>query len=226
MTAPENRSLADKSYEIVRKAILTGELTADSTWSDRELCEKFDLSRTPIREAILRLQAEDLVRIVPRKGTRILPLRVQDVREIHQVTKALELEAALLVSKGHQNVEELAPIRIAVEQMEAAMDAQDREAWVKADTEFHTIVVEMCGNKRLASIYDSLRGQTDRARHFALYIREMPIQSTKEHREMYAALVARDLRQIEITYRHHWDRTTEELLALVAKFSTHSPVAV
>lgn len=220
----ETRSLAGQSYEALRQAILKGELSPDSIWSDRELCEKFFLSRTPVREAILRLQTEQLVQIVPRKGTRILPLRLNDVREIHQVTKALELEAALLVSRNYGDLKELAPIRKAVEEMEAAMDADDREAWVEADTRFHYLVVEMSGNRRLASIYESLRGQTDRARHFALHIREMPVQSTKEHHEMYDALVARDFRQIEVTYRRHWDRTTEELLTLVSKFNLHSPV--
>lgn len=222
--AQETHSLAGQSYEALRQAVLKGELSPDSIWSDRELCEKFGLSRTPVREAILRLQNEQLVQIVPRKGTRILPLRVNDVREIHQLTKALELEAALLVSRNYRDIEELAPIRTAIEEMEAAMDANDREAWVKADTTFHYLVVDMSGNRRLASIYESLRGQTDRARYFALHIREMPVQSTIEHREMYEALVNRDFRQIEVTYRHHWDRTTEELLTLVSKFNTHSPV--
>jgi len=220
----DTRSLADKNYQIVRQAILIGQLAPDSTWSDRELCEKFGLSRTPVREALLRLQAEELVQIVPRKGTHILPLRIDDVREIHQLTKALELEAALLTARNYQTIDELSLILTAVEEMEAAIEVEDRDAWVKADTAFHLLVVGMCGNKRLANIYNAQRGLTDRARYFALHIREMPIRSTKEHRQMYEALVARDFRQIEVSYRHHWDRTTEELLSLMAKVSSHAPV--
>lgn len=217
------RSLADRSYSALRQAILTGKLAPDSTWSDRELCEMFSLSRTPVREALLRLQTEQMVQIVSRKGTRILPLRIEDVRDIHQLTKALELEAALLVARNYVTLEDLAPIRICVEAMEAALDAEDRDAWAKADTACHFAVVDMCGNPRLASIYHAQRGLTDRARYFVLHMRELPVQSTVEHRQMYDALVARDLRKLEVAYRHHWERTTEEMLTLIERVSPRSP---
>ncbi|AKH99682.1 transcriptional regulator [Hoeflea sp. IMCC20628] len=219
ITTLNPQSLADRSYGTVRQAILTGRLAPDSTWSDRELCEMFDLSRTPVREALLRLQTEQLVQIVPRKGTRILPLRLEDVRDIHQLTKALELEAALLVARNYKTLDDLSPIRICVEAMETALDAEDRDAWAQADTACHFAVVDSCGNKRLASIYHAQRGLTDRARYFVLHLREMPVQSTIEHRQMYEALVARDLRKLEVAYRHHWERTTEEMLTLIARVS-------
>lgn len=212
-------SLADKAYEVLRQAILTNVLPPESVWSDRELCEKFDLSRTPVREATLRLQMEQIVHILPRKGMRVLPLLVEDVRDIHQVTRALELEAALLIAKAPTHGAELDVIRTAVEDMERAIEAGDRDAWAVADRRCHFAVVDMCGNKRLADMYHAQRGLTDRARYFVLHLRDLPVQSTVEHRQMYEALVNRDFQELEKLYRQHWDRTTEEMLSIIMKHS-------
>lgn len=213
------QSLTKQSYDKLRSAILTNELAPDGFWSDRELCEKFDSSRTPMREALLQLQSENLVQIVPRRGTRILPLSVNDVREIHQVTKALELEAVLLLAKMADRNAILKTLEAHVLEMEAAIEVKDLDAWVQADTKFHYSVVDHCGNKRIANMYHAQRGLTDRARFFALRLREIPRKSTEEHRQMYEALLGADLRQLEVLYRQHWDRTTEEMLALISKHS-------
>lgn len=219
-----NESLADKSYDVLRHHILTNELPPESLWSDRELCERFGLSRTPVREAILRLQTEELVQIVPRKGTRILPLLISDVRDIHQVTGALELEAALILAKAEDDARDLSQLRQAVEDMEAAIEVNDRDTWAEADRRFHFLVVDTCGNARLARMYHAQRGLTDRARYFALHLRELPVQSTEEHRGMYQALLSRDLGRLEHLYRLHWDRTTEEMLALIERHAKRTSI--
>lgn len=219
-----SESLADRCYQVLRQGILTNDLPPESLWSDRELCERFSLSRTPVREAILRLQTEQLVQIVPRKGTRILPLLISDVRDIHQVTKALELEAALLIAKAEDNERDLEPLRLAVKEMEAEIERENRDAWAEADRKFHHLVVDMAGNARLAKMYHAQRGLTDRARYFALHLRPLPVQSTNEHRGMYEALVARDLHRLEQLYRLHWDRTTEEILTLIERHAKRSPI--
>ncbi|GGL81206.1 GntR family transcriptional regulator [Wenxinia marina] len=210
-------SQSDTAYADLREAILVGRLAPDSLWSDRELGARMGYGRTPIREALLRLQTEGLVQILARKGTRILPLLKKDVQDIHQLTKALELEAALTVAKRDDRVELLAPVLQAVERMESAIAVEDRERWVVADTDFHFGVVDICGNPRLIGLYHAQRGLTDRARFFALWLRELPVRSTQEHREMYDRLVAADAPRLEALYRNHWERTTNELLALIER---------
>ncbi len=215
--------MSERSYQAIREAILTNQLKPETLWSDRELSDKFGLGRTPVREALLRLQAEKLVEILPRRGTRVLPLSVTDLKEIHQLAKALELEAALSIA-GHENRVELTePMRQAVEAMEAAIEAEDREAWVTADLQFHYAVVDVCGNARLCDTYHSLRELTDRARFFALYLRELPRQSTIEHRQMYEAIRAGNLPLLAELYRDHWTRITDELLAIIDRQAQQSP---
>ncbi|MEM9222940.1 MAG: GntR family transcriptional regulator [Pseudomonadota bacterium] len=215
-------SLSEQTYETLREAILTGRIPGDTLWSDREIAARMQFSRTPIRDAVQRLAAEGLVEVIPRRGTRVLPLRTEDVREIHQIARALELEAATIIARLPER--DLSAIEAAVIGMEEAIARADREEWVVADAAFHHAVVHGCGNGRLARLYDAQRSLTDRARYFALYLRELPVRSAEEHREMLNAIKVCDATRLATLYREHWDRTTKELLELVERHGTTVPV--
>lgn len=219
---PKEESLADAAYAQLRESILKGRIAPNTLWSDRELAAQMALSRTPIREAVQKLAAEGLVEVIPRRGTRVLPLRAEDVREIHQIAKALELEAAMLLAAMPARI--LTPMTKAVLDMSAALDREDRDAWAEADERFHFGIVDGCGNRRLAEMYHRLRGLTDRARYFALHLRPLPVQSAEEHGEMLKAIGAGNLRRLADLYQSHWTRTTDELLALVEKHSATMPI--
>ncbi|EAQ04820.1 putative GntR-family transcriptional regulator [Pseudooceanicola batsensis HTCC2597] len=215
-------SMTEAAYEALREEILTGRIPGDTLWSDREIAQRMNLSRTPIREAIQRLAAEGLVEVKPRRGTRVLPLRTDDVREIHQIAKALELEAALLLSgRDDRNIRD---VEQAVTDMELALEREDRDAWVQADSRFHQAIVDNCGNRRLADLYQGHRALTDRARYFSLHLRPLPVRSAEEHRAMYEAIAARDTRRLSQLYHDHWNRTTEELLELVRRHADVMPI--
>ncbi|WP_114390718.1 GntR family transcriptional regulator [Notoacmeibacter marinus] len=215
-------NLTDSAYIALRDEILTGRIPGDTLWSDREIAQRMNLSRTPVREAIQRLAADGLVEVKPRRGTRVLPLRTDDVREIHQIAKALELEAALLLANREDR--DLRAVEKAVDDMDAALKREDRDEWVEADTRFHREIVDNCGNRRLAELYHSHRSLTDRARYFSLHLRPLPIRSAEEHRAMYDALVARDTALLSQLYHDHWNRTTQELLDLVRRHANVMPV--
>ena len=103
----ETHSLSDTAYQTLRQAILSGELAAGFFASDRELCERFSFSRTPVREAVLRLRDEQLVEVLPRKGMRVCALMVDDMREMSIVLKALAVQAAAQISDSALNPEDL-----------------------------------------------------------------------------------------------------------------------
>ncbi len=216
-------SLAERAYRRVRAGILSAEIPPGYFLSEREICERFRLSRAPVREAVRRLREEGLVEVLPRRGVRVLPLSIVDVREIHQIAKALELEAASIVAARKPSREDLGAIEATVVEMEAAIEAGDRDAWVRADTAFHLSLVGRSGNQRLIQTYHSLRGLTDRARLFALYIRELPVQSTREHRAMLEAILADDQDELARLYRAHWERTTEEMVSIIQRQTQNNP---
>lgn len=219
---PMTRSLTEETYDVLRKAILVGTIAPDTLWSDRELAQRLELSRTPVREAIQRLASDGLVEVIPRRGTRVLPLRADDVREIHQIARALELEAAILLAVAPER--DLAGLRRLVLQMAEALAKGDRDHWVRLDEAFHHDLVEACGNRRLAKMYLGQRGLTDRARYFALHLRDLPVQSAEDHREMLSAIEQRDTKRLCELYHEHWDRTTAELLTLIERHGSTIPV--
>lgn len=210
-------SLAEQAYRQVKGSILNAVLPPGSFLSERELCDLFTLSRAPVREAVLRLREEGLIEVLPRRGIRVLPLSIVDVREIHQIAKALELEAASIVTAQRPSREDLGDIESALASMEASISEADRDTWVRADTDFHLGLVGKCGNQRLIQTYHSLRGLTDRARMFALYSRDLPVQSTQEHRAMFEAIITGDQDEVARLYRIHWERTTEEMVSIIQK---------
>ncbi|MET1416712.1 GntR family transcriptional regulator [Roseibium sp. HPY-6] len=209
-----NVSLADQAYAVLRDAILKNQLAPGYFASEREVSERFDLSRTPVREALLRLRDEGLVEVQPRRGVRVLPLSVKDVREIHQVARALELEAALLLCERDTD-EAIVSLYQHTADMRSAIDAGDRDAWVVADTRFHLSIVASSGNDRLIQQYNSLRVLTDRARLFVLHIRDLPVKSTEEHIAMLNAIKVRQKEEVATLYRAHWERTTNEMIEII-----------
>ncbi|PVB60481.1 GntR family transcriptional regulator [Labrenzia sp. 011] len=220
MTDGANTSLADQAYAVLRGAILNNLLAPGSFASEREVCERFELSRTPVHQALLRLRDEGLVEVLPRRGIRVLPLSVKDVREIHQIARALELEAALLLCEGKKS-DALAQLRRHAADMQAAIESGDRDAWVQADTRFHLGIVASSGNDRLIQQYNSLRVLTDRARLFVLHLRPLPVQSTQEHLGMLDAIEAGELDRVAALYRTHWERTTNEMIEIIEGFNRH-----
>lgn len=217
-TIEGNASLADQAYAVLRDAILTNVLVPGFFASEREVSERFKLSRTPVREALLRLRDEGLVEVQPRRGVRVLPLSVKDVREIHQVARALELEAALLLCE-HGDPGALSQLRGHAADMQKAIELEDREAWVDADTKFHLSIVASSGNDRLIQQYNSLRVLTDRARLFVLHLRPLPKKSTREHVEMLDAIEAGQQAEIAKLYRAHWERTTNEMIEIIERLN-------
>ena len=210
--------LSEQAYLVLRKAILANVLAPGYFASEREVSERFGLSRTPVREALLKLRDEGLIEVQPRRGVRVLPLSVKDMREIHQVARALELEAALLLCE-REGDEPLKALAQSAQDMRDAIKVKDRDKWVEADAKFHIGIVASSKNDRLIQQYNSLRVLTDRARLFVLYIRELPVQSTKEHIDMLVAIEARNKTEIASLYRSHWERTTNEIISIIEEFN-------
>lgn len=207
-------SLSDTAYRILREAIIKNVLGPGYFASEREVAERFGLSRTPTREALLRLRDEGLVEVQARRGMRVLPLSLKDVREIHAVARALELEAALALTE-QPSEEVFADIEAHVTAMEKAIASEDRDAWVQADRRFHIGIVASSRNDRLIQSYGALRVLTDRARLLVLHIRPLPERSTEEHRAMLTAMRSGSTAEVMRLYRSHWQRTTDEMIRII-----------
>lgn len=205
--ARENRSQRSQSlraFEELRAMILNGDLGAGTDHLESELAERLGMSRTPVREAALMLEAQGLVDVRPRKGLRVLALSSQDMYEIYEVLTELESLAAERAAQMGYGDDDLAELTSTISDMEVALAAEDREAWAQADDRFHTELARLGGNSRVISIVGMMANQVRRARRLTLYMRPLPVKSNEDHRRVLEAIRAgraEDARQIHRTHR-------------------------
>jgi DNA-binding GntR family transcriptional regulator len=220
MTAARNPagSLVDAAYEQIRRRIL------DNTWPpghralEQEVALALGMSRTPVREALMRLQGDGLVEVIPRHGMRVLPVSPTDMREIYQILTALECMAAELLAQRKPSDKELEPLVAATKAMDKALKAEDLDAWAAADERFHAHLVELAGNRQLQATVLNYWDRAHRARMFSLRLRPKPVNSTKEHLQLVRRLRAGDAEGAARVNRAHRERASAELLAIFERY--------
>ncbi len=211
-----NRLLnADRAYAEVKRRILDNEMPAGYQILEQELAELLQMSRTPVREAMIRLAEEGMVEIRPRHGLRVLPLSAVDMQEIYHILIALESSAAQLVAERGLQDGQLAQLRSAVTDMDRALDDDDLRAWAAADERFHMLLVEFCGNARLRALVGTFWDQSHRARMATLRLRPKPVDSNKDHAAVVDAITRGDAEAAREIHRQHRIRAGQMLVSLL-----------
>ena len=207
----------EQAYRLIRQRILDNVYPAGYRALEREFAEELGLSRTPVREALLRLEAEGLLELIPRHGARVLPVSAADMREIYEVLTALESMAAEIVTRRKPTAAELKPLSGASRDMTSALKVDDLEAWARADEHFHRHLLELAGNTILMQTVQQLWDRAHRARMVTLRLRPRPVHSTREHNAIVEAIRAGDPEATGRLYRAHRQRASAELLAILEK---------
>lgn len=191
---------------------------AASKKNEKNCLQDLGISRTPVREALIRLQQERLVEVVPRHGMRVLPVSPTDMREIYVVLTALECAAVELVVR-HRPVEtELQPLARASQEMAAALKRNDLDEWAKADERFHRHLIELSGNRLLVETVLNFWDRAHRARMFTLRLRPKPVQSTREHLTLVQMIRQGNSQGAVEAYRAHRLRASRELLEIFERY--------
>ena len=216
------KSLVDKAYKIIRQRILDNVYPAGYRALEQDFADQLGLSRTPVREALLKLQAEGLVEVIPRHGARVLPVSPDDMREIYEMLTALEPMAAELVARKKLGPEDLQPLIEASRGMTAALKADNLDAWAESDERYHRYLIALAGNRLLSDTLQGLWDRAHRARMVTLRLRPKPVNSTKEHNAIVEAIRAGDSKKAARLYRAHRQRGSRELLAILEKTRINS----
>lgn len=218
VTGPAERlPAAERAYRELRRRILDNALAAGTNLLEEEAALMLGLSRTPVREAMVRLAEEGLVEIRPRHGMRVKPISADDMREIYEVLAALEPKAAALAARRGLAAEELAGLEEAVAAMDRALERGDLAAWADADERFHLGLVRASGNRRLAATVGSFWDQAHRVRMATLRLRPLPTASNEDHRAVVAAIRAGDAEAAEAIHRRHREGAAEMLVGLLER---------
>ncbi|WP_227272442.1 GntR family transcriptional regulator [Roseobacter weihaiensis] len=220
--APEPKSNMHQAVSRLREMIFTGELGPGSDHLETELARRLGMSRTPVREAALTLQAQGLVSVRPRRGVRILAVSPQDMRDIYDVLTELESLAAETAARQGYTQQDLRMLRDAIDAMDLALAANNREAWAQADAAFHRELVRLGQNKRARTIVAMMTDQVRRARAITLHIRPVPLKSNADHRGVLEAIAAGDAPAARRIHHAHRRQARDLIMNLLEKHHLRS----
>lgn len=194
--------LRDVVFNTLRQAILRGELKPGERLMEIQLANKLGVSRTPIREAIRKLELEGLVLMIPRKGAEVAQITEKSLRDVLEVRRALE-ELAVQLACDRMTPEGLEALKQAEEEFEAVLLNDDITVVAEADVAFHDTIYQATDNQRLIQLLNNLREQMYRYRVEYLKRKEYHAQLLSEHRNIIRAIERGEREKaIKITCQH------------------------
>ncbi len=210
---------ARNAYAALRERILSNHYAPGQSVSIAEVTASLGMSRTPLRDALIRLEEERLIELVPRQGFRVLPVHPRAMREAYEVLAGLEIAAVELLTMRGPNPAERAALAEVADALGRTLDQRDLDAWALADARFHKLILTAAGNERLLAIAEGLLDQTRRARALTLRLRPLPEASTRAHQALVAAILAGnagDARDVHLRQRL---RSAKELTEILEKLN-------
>jgi len=185
------RTVSTVIHDALRDEILAMRRKPGESLSEKDIAAQFGVSRTPVREAILKLVEERLVEIFPQSGTFIARIPVEELGEAMLVRAALEKTTVALAAHHHCETD-LATMSYILDRQEAAAKAEDREAFHDGDEAFHQAIALAAGYPNIWRLVTSVKYQVDRYRRLTLPAPGRMAKVIAEHRAIYQAIVARD----------------------------------
>ena len=206
--------LRDVVFQNLRQAILKGELEPGERLMEIHLAKRLGVSRTPIREAIRKLELEGLVDMVPRRGAVVASITRKDMRDVLEVRRTLEM-LAVEVACERISQEELEKLRAAGREFERSGGSGDIIQLVQADMAFHEIIYAATGNLRLVNILGNLREQMYRYRMEYLKDTSSYGQLNQEHDRIYQGIRDKDKERACQAIREHIDNQETAILQAI-----------
>ena len=201
-------------YDELRGRILHLDMPPGLDINENDLVEEFGVSRTPVREALIRLASDGFVRMLPNRGARVTPL---DVDEVPELFEALELcmRATTRWAAVRRSEEDLEELRRLSRAFTAAAEADDNLGMSEVNKDFHMAVAACGGNRFVSKFYESLLSDTLRLANLSLFSTIVTVISYREH---FAEIIAQHERMIELIAARDADGAEELAGAHARKF--------
>ena len=205
-------TLADKVYEEIRNAIILGDLTPGTLHSVQTLSLRLKVSRTPVREALLKLADQGMVRFERNRGARILQTTIHDLEQIFALRLLLEVPATLRATEQIGSAE-LRQLSSALDTFRRTIHQADTREHLELDARFHRIIMRASGNQRLADFIDTLRDlQMMRGFSAAPKTRDLK-EICDDHQLIYDQIVARNAMGAAVAMRDHLALSSRLIIA-------------
>ncbi|MGE5632324.1 MAG: GntR family transcriptional regulator [Caulobacteraceae bacterium] len=208
------KPLREIVFESIRSAIISGVLKPGERLMEVQMAEKMGVSRTPIREAIRKLELEGLVIMIPRKGAYVADLSLKDITDVLELRAALESLACGLAALRitEEEIEELEMIAV---QFHHAIENDDFEEMVQKDIEFHDKIFKATRNEKLLQINNNLREQVQRFRIMYIKKSNKSKELSKEHYEIAEAIANRNIDLAERLAKAHIENAENYIMKMV-----------
>ena len=206
--------LRDVVFNTLRQAILTGELKPGERLMEIHLANRLGVSRTPIREAIRKLELEGLVTMIPRRGAEVAQITEKSMKDVLEVRRTLDALSAELACERISAEEEEA-LKKACLNFEAAVKTKDTKAIAKADVAIHDIIAAATGNQRLIQLINNLAEQMYRYRFEYIKDATQHERIIEEHRIIYESIVKKDKEAAAEMAKTHIDNQEKAVIARI-----------
>ncbi len=218
----KGKSNTQQALSVLKELIVDNRLASGSNHLESELAEMLGMSRTPVREATLILEAQGLIEVKPRHGIRILSLSPKDMSEIYDILTELESLSAELAANMKYSEADFLVAENAIEKMDKALAEDDLESWAVADELFHSELVRLGNNGRIANIFTMYSDQVRRARKLTLNLRPKPTKSNDDHRNVLKAIRDGKAGEARILHRAHRIQAKKVLIELLEQYGFHN----
>jgi DNA-binding GntR family transcriptional regulator len=198
--------------ETLRDAVRRGILQPGERLMEIQLAEDLGVSRTPVREAIRKLEMEGYVIMMPRRGTYVADLSIRDINEVFEIRTSLESLASGLAAE-RINEDELEKLQRLLVEIGAYIKSGDMDSIVRTDTEFHDLLYQASRNSRLVGIISNLREQLTRFRTTSMSFPGRLKATLEEHRKIVEAIAQGDEKAARKAAEHHMEKSEQTLLA-------------
>ena len=203
--------LRDVVFNTLRRAILTGELKPGERLMEIHLANRLGVSRTPIREAIRKLELEGLVTMIPRRGAEVAQISEKSLQDVLEVRRALDALCTALACE-RITAEGKNALKKACDNFEEATKTRDAVTIAEADVAFHDIIVQATGNQRLIQMINNLSEQMYRYRFEYIKDESGHENLVNEHRMIYESFVDGDKERAAAAARLHIDNQEKSII--------------
>ena len=205
------KPLREVVSEAIREAIISGVLKPGERIMEIQLAEELGVSRTPVREALRKLELEGFVVMIPRRGTYVADLSIKDVNEVFEIRKALDSLAAGLAAERITD-EELEELERLLVDIAKSIENHDWDKIVEIDSQFHAVLYRASRNNRLVGIISNLQEQFTRFRSVSMKHTGRIRNTLEEHRRIVEAIAQRNVELAQMLSVEHMENAEQALL--------------
>ena len=198
----ERRSLGQDVFDYLKNAIIDQTIEPGARLVESKIADMLGISRTPLREALHKLEREDWIEKNPSGGFQVVTLTKDDIEQTFGIRSVLEAYAARLAAENHQD-RDLAPLEKKIEEFKVCLESGDSDNLQKINTQFHDLLYALSKSPKLIKMINQLRAQISRFRQIILKQNEYAHKSNEDHVKMLAAIKNRDGKTVEQLVRDH-----------------------